>query len=344
MSIQQFIDVMMNIIRPKWENSNPKVRLAAIQHTENQTVLVNVGMNDSNPDIRMAAAKKIKDEDVLTKMACSHADDVLWFAFNNMKKKENIITLIKKYNWSYDHKHDWIPKKMIRLTDDHQLLKEIAFNAKNSNDQQAAIEKIKDENLLIDVISSNISYISWLFIKYGKLSQESLFKIVRNLKIDETNRVIAVERMSEPNQQILIEVAETDPSDFVRIAAIDRITAKDVLERITKGNGSAEVRLSASNKLGDKEIVKAIQGSIIASLDEIQGTDKFPNLWRDQHTTHLLSIIKSNGGTSNGCPYVLLGVCMFRVSTSNYTSFGPEECSWKERPYRSCSVYCLAPK
>jgi len=67
---------LLNIFRPKWQHSDPAVRLQAVQSlgAENQDALVAVARADANAEVRRAALRKVSSVEVLRELSQSEAD------------------------------------------------------------------------------------------------------------------------------------------------------------------------------------------------------------------------------------------------------------------------------
>jgi hypothetical protein len=51
----------LDLFRPKWKHSQPRVRRAAVEKLTDQALLGEIAKTDSDRDVRMAAVKELTD-------------------------------------------------------------------------------------------------------------------------------------------------------------------------------------------------------------------------------------------------------------------------------------------
>src|SRR5262245_20578567 len=61
------------------------------------------------------------------------------------------------------------------------------------------------------------------------------------------------------NQDVLESIVENDPSDAVRLAAVQALTDQDVLAKVARG--STPLAMPAMKKLSDKEVIARVAHS-----------------------------------------------------------------------------------
>ncbi|WP_461463700.1 HEAT repeat domain-containing protein, partial [Methanobrevibacter sp.] len=58
-----------DLFKPKYENSNYKVRIEALKELDDQEIITNMAKNDDNWRVRVEAVKKVNSDDVLADIA-----------------------------------------------------------------------------------------------------------------------------------------------------------------------------------------------------------------------------------------------------------------------------------
>ncbi|MDR1759037.1 MAG: DUF349 domain-containing protein [Fibrobacter sp.] len=165
---------LLDMIRPKWQNSNPDLRVRAILDlsAEHQDIFEKAATSDSDPAVRSAAVQKLTSIDILRKIFLSESDpDIRRLAESRLH--EEIVSLLKAHRipatsaeyamleevCNSRHGEDLLknmPSSELRLafvqkTGKQNLLAHAATKDSKEDVALAAVEKINSENLLQDI-------------------------------------------------------------------------------------------------------------------------------------------------------------------------------------------------
>jgi hypothetical protein len=137
----------------------------------------------------------------------------------------------------------------------HRIIAEISQNDESLEVRLAAIEKLTDQNLLMDITKHDKVLVArqLAYKVLGKEnSQESIFDIARNDK-NWINRKNAVDKLSE--QAFLVDIAKDEEKLEIRQAAITKLKDQSLLFEIAKNDKSLEIRRTAIKMLSNQNII-----------------------------------------------------------------------------------------
>ncbi len=165
---------LLDMIRPKWQNSNPDLRVRAILglNAEHQDIFEKAATSDPEPAVRSAAVQKLTGIDALRKIFLSESDpDIRRLA--ECRLHEEIVSLLKSHRipateteytmldevCNSRHAEDLLknmPSSELRLafvqkTGKQNLLAHAATKDSKEDVALTAVEKVNSETLLQDI-------------------------------------------------------------------------------------------------------------------------------------------------------------------------------------------------
>lgn len=168
--------ILPNFIKPKWQHSNPDIRLSAIEELDDTAILHEIAQNDTAAEVREAALKKINDLTVLDTIAHNDNNNNVQAAAQQ-RIKQLLCAQIKDQSLNLEKRIAWIKK-----TNDVEQIAEVAVNAPEVELRLAAIAKVEREGLLGDiVINDPVSEVRLTVLE--KLTQKStLERVVKSTR------------------------------------------------------------------------------------------------------------------------------------------------------------------
>lgn len=181
------------------------VRRDAVRHLENQEVLAQVCLNDSSASVRGDAVLKLENQEVLEKIALTDSNLLVRRSAAERITDEKVLfkILMGDENASF--------KYLVKSITDNDLLVKIAKTHPNSFMKSEVIGCITDKSVL------------------EHLSGCPFDEDVKNQIEYALEKVRACEIKGIDNQLVLMDIALTDPSEIVRIKAIEEIRDDRIL-------------------------------------------------------------------------------------------------------------------
>ncbi len=141
---------IIDLIRPKWKNSDPKIRLEAVKEMDKDQmeILRQVARDDPDTDVKIAAVLKISDENFLKDLISENKDARLTGV---IKEKLNAIrkdVVLKSGDID-------LQKSVMAKIDDPALVCEIAIETQSPEIRLIAADKIDDPDLLCKITQNN---------------------------------------------------------------------------------------------------------------------------------------------------------------------------------------------
>lgn len=315
-----------SLVKIAKSDGSAEVRLAAIERISDTAALRDIFENDPNEGIRKAAWIRL--------IGCSG----VWKA-EELLQAVGDQTLIAEVaiRESLDKN---ITCTAIGLLTDPKMLGRVVLTCKDSYLIGLAVEKIDDQEYLMNLLAQVESYMGpYMIVTKGKFSDENLIKIAKTYPGLKRH---AIERITNPEALSTLAMASDKPED--RLAAVERISDQAILTKVARDDSDLRVRAAATGKVADPQVRGEISGELAGAITLQLRDQAWPVAWQSlEHGPRLIAIISANQGTS-GCPYFKSGVCMVRVMAQNNPSYGPEPCTWLGRPHRECSVWALSPR
>jgi hypothetical protein len=151
------------------------VRQRAVKKITDQDILIYVANNDKEKLVRIEAVKRITDQRALLDIVLNNEDfSVQNYALKNITDNKILLECANK---SFTHELEAISK----ITD-QKILTDIIKNEKR-NKQLAALSNIKDKTVLIDVINDKNNHIDvrWYALQLLKVAQEDYEQLIEIL-------------------------------------------------------------------------------------------------------------------------------------------------------------------
>jgi len=158
--------------------------------------------------------------------------------------------------------------RAIAEEEDQKQLAKAAIKAPCYSAKDAAIKKLSDQDLLIDIVkNTGDSPVRDDAIRKTK-DQNTLIDVVKN---DKSKYSRAAAAWNITDQGVLVDIIKNEESENVRYAATSNITDKNILMDIAKNDKSKSVCLVAIERLKDQKlladfIIKNIDNSNIYDL------------------------------------------------------------------------------
>ena len=202
-----------DLFRPKWQNSDPEVRVQAVRDLgdHQSDVLAKVARSDKDARVRRAAIKRISDAHVLVSLANDESDDDLKKTAEEMAAK---------------------------------ILLEAA--RKGGDEGLRALDHIKDVDALVEVAASAKTAGARAAALALLSTDEARASVVRHAE-DATTRDAALDAIQDPALVRKLAVNETDKD--AATAALTRLTDATDLEAVWRGARNKAVRKAARARL-----------------------------------------------------------------------------------------------
>lgn len=256
------------------------VREVAIQAVTTPTILFEVSKNPHFLDtVRLCAAKKIKnqidiylilvsfhrtgylhkeilrlltDENLLAKIVCDPREK-----FQHSLALRQITNLSLLENIAKNSSNSSICCYAVEKLTNQSVLSEIAETSFSKDVRRSAVEKITDQAFLAHIVQTN-SYYEARFMAMAKIREESQDLLVNIAQTNslENIRITAVKKLSNPT--VLAGIAQNDTSTKVRYAAIEKLTDATLLSRIAQEDAEEEIRALAVGKLTNQTLLSHI--------------------------------------------------------------------------------------
>ena len=136
---------LSDLLKPMWKHSNPDVRKAKIEKTDDQNILMSVVNSDNNPEVRKTAVKRVTHQHTLFCCAIYDKDNnVRIAAMERITDHEFIVRLAK----SAFQGNIVVQLATINRINDQDILAAVAKEDENSDVRKAAEKRLK---ALVDI-------------------------------------------------------------------------------------------------------------------------------------------------------------------------------------------------
>lgn len=135
------LDKLLNpsLFKPKWQHKDATVRKQALAHLTDEQILVHIAQQDTHKDIRLLALSKIRSANLLAEFLVSEHTDL-----RKQAQHQHLVYLLPNQSQNDLHK----------ITNDNDLVS-IATFTDNEELRLAAINKLSDESLRLDIACNN---------------------------------------------------------------------------------------------------------------------------------------------------------------------------------------------
>lgn len=191
---------LLNIFRPKWQHSDPKVRVQAILELGNdsQSIFETIASSDESAEVREAAIRKLSNIDSLRKIFKQESDDVLR-RLAGSRLHEEIAKVLKAHRIPATKRELDLLKEvsdtrlvedllknmpsselrleLVKLTDKQGPLSQCALKDAKEEVALAALDRVESESLLREIFQSSrhtsVRKKAGEHLKKGKEAKES---------------------------------------------------------------------------------------------------------------------------------------------------------------------------
>lgn len=283
------------MLKPKHKNSDPKVRLNAVETINDEKTLFSIAKSDDVWQIRKKAVSRINDKSILGSLFLSENDCAV---LNEIKKKYNnpadlfndnlndygmIMNRLERFADCHDLKR--YLDDIIKGIGDQELFAYLVNNTSNYNVRDSAFRELSDLNLLLD-IAENCTHATY----YGSY-RELAFKKIEQLYPESFLNPEKVSTITDEEQ--LVKIAKDNINPKNRIAAIDKIDDEEVLMDIIRNDSDSKVRCEAVKRIDNQEIlVKLAKNSedtdvLVESIRKIDDDNILIDIYRNASDWHV---------------------------------------------------------
>lgn len=245
-----------NLFRPKWKNSDPDVRLKAVEKLTDPQILAEIVRTEKYYKVRLLAASKLDDQPTITEMANDHNWQIRQAAIQKMTDQKLLAKIAREDKW------EAVQDAAVERLDDQQLLAEIAVVHQHYKVRESASSKMKDKNLIADVAlelamtSGDTDVCNRALEKLT--DQERLARVVRGAT-NKAARLRAVDELTD--QAVLAEIVRTEKSAEIRKSVVYKLQDRELLAQIARSDDDGSVRVAAALKSKDHKLLAEIAQS-----------------------------------------------------------------------------------
>jgi len=217
---------LLDLFKPKWKNSNLRVRKAAVMRLEDQELLKDIAVNDKIYMVRIAAVKNknFTDQTILSQIVKKDLRlEVRKVAIGKIKNKELLENIAQNYKVAMLRE---VAVKNKYFTD-QVFLSQISRNDSDAKVRIAAIKKLSDQKLITEIAIKD---------KAWDVRETALEKIT--------------------DQKIIADIAKKYENRSERISTFKKINKKKLLYEIVKKDGYYE----ALETIKDQDLLIKIVG------------------------------------------------------------------------------------
>ena len=235
-----------DLFRPKWQHSDPHMRLRAVRQIKDPGILTNLVLNEEHLPVRMAALEKLSDQGVLGRLAAADRDSEVRKAAVRKLHDQNVLAEVA--NCSDDTA---VGRYAVTQINDQSVLAKIAASGHDNGVRKAAVERLSNQTILAEFAVGDDA-VEVRFAAVERLEEQATLAQIARTDRDGGIRAIAVGNLTD---QALLTIIATDADDGgIRRAAVEKLVDQTTLARIAVTNGDADVRRVAFLKLTDQAL------------------------------------------------------------------------------------------
>ena len=209
---------LLDRIRPKWQHSDPEVRLSAVRQLgkDDQELLIALALEDQDARVRRSAIKRLDDPARLQEV--SEQDPNEGLRELAAERARDILAEV-----ALSHGDPAVCEEALANLSNPRHLASIAICASHRTIQESALGKLSDNKALADVVRK-ASVLALRKEALRKLGDVSLLQAIAASDVDSELALAAVEKISDPD--VLHTIArERSASKNVRQSAEARFEA-----------------------------------------------------------------------------------------------------------------------
>jgi len=174
--------ILKHFLKPKWQHSNPVVRLQAIESLggSDQDVLVEIARSDPDPAVRRSACKRIERLPALGDLAAGDAD-----AGVRELAAARFRTLLSGHGPGHPPLEERM--RLLQQIQDPRVLEQVATHGQEPQLRHAAIERITAPEILAECAMKDSSSGNRVLAVARLSSRRSLEQVARELKSRDKN-------------------------------------------------------------------------------------------------------------------------------------------------------------
>lgn len=279
------------IIKLAKSDSDWRVRLAAVEYVEDESVLKDVFNNDSINTVCIKAMENIQDADFLSDACMNNPDSYLRLATLNRicdesLMEDNDLSLLLE-SVALSDPEVLLRKAALEIPNfkNQNVLCDIAKNSSEDDLRRIAVSKIIDEDVLADFALNDSSvFVRREAIQNLNLKNDDILIDVVKSDFDEFNRYWACQKIEDedfllkiiydgsfksclsvisqnpnlPKEDYFIDVYENDEDEYHRLAAVNFISDSSFLDSIVLNESDDKIRAAAikNNSFNNQKILK----------------------------------------------------------------------------------------
>ena len=184
---------LLDPIRPKWQHSDPEVRLSAVRQLggDHQDLLGAIALEDQDVRVRRSAIKRLEDPAKLREVSDRDANEGL-----RELAAERAADILAEVALS-DGEPTVCEDALAKLSNPRHLAK-VATSALHPTIQQAAVRQLSDDRGLAEVVRKS-TVIGLRKEALGKLGDLSLLRAIATSGVDAELALAAVDKINDPD-------------------------------------------------------------------------------------------------------------------------------------------------
>ncbi len=194
------------------------VRVAAAVEIENQSVLEIIAANDVDPCLRIVAVLKLDDQNLLGRIASKDDNEHVRMAAARRVNDRKVM----------EDEGRWFSLNVVRRITDSNVLTDLIHESRNLGVRSMALYQMNDQDLKTRIAMENVKEDVGLNAVERIDDQEWL----TNAVLESPHARVRKTAMAKVTDQALLAVIARLTTDWdIRVAALERLTAADILDR-----------------------------------------------------------------------------------------------------------------
>lgn len=188
---------VLDLFRPKIKNSLEHIRLKALALLTNEKKLLEIAIHDPSLEVRVNALNRMGDIKLLVEFIMGeHPEDLKIIALKKIKN-ENVLMDIFKGGIS-----DSLRMEIINLMTGQKHLADAAAFLQSSKHKTAAMKKISDQNLLLDIILKETDT-SIVKMAMGRFTSKDTISRLAREGVSPQARILALEKIDADRKSVV---------------------------------------------------------------------------------------------------------------------------------------------
>lgn len=247
---QVLMDLCLNMKRKDIYGS--EVAAAALEKIDNETALHNILRKTTSFSVGKAVLEKFSSQEMFFNIVTSgystrDFDTLQALAVEKITDKKKIVSLLKDRKFSTK-----VTRALINSVDDQETFIDLVKTGETSEVREFAADKISDEKTLLTLLQSGLSkrLADHLF---SRLKEQSSFAELIRSEISNKIRFQAIKKLTDTT--LLHDFAVNHKNSSIRQHIVGKVTDSDLLVKIVAQDPSAYVRRAAAGKILDQQLL-----------------------------------------------------------------------------------------